>query len=120
MTSREDARQAVRTLVGRFRENQSDYTRSGSIYNETQLRTDFLNPFLQALGWDVLNEKEAPQHLREVVHEDTVEIEDESGKLWKKPDYAMRAGLERKFFVEAKKPSVRITEDDKPAFQLRR
>lgn len=120
MTSREDAHQAVRTLVERFREKQSDYTRSGSIYNETQLRTDFLNPFLQALGWDVLNEKDAPQHLREVVHEDTVEIEDETGKLWKKPDYAMRAGLERKFFVEAKKPSVRIAEDDKPAFQLRR
>ena len=91
MPSREEAREAVRTLVERFREHQADYTRAGSTYNETELRNDFLNPFLQALGWDVLNEKQAPQHLREVVHEDTIEIDDESGKLWKKPDYAMRA-----------------------------
>ena len=68
--------QAIQALVDRFSQNRNVYIRSSSDYNETQLRTDFLNPFLVALGWDVFNEKQAPQHLREVVHEDTVEVED--------------------------------------------
>lgn len=121
MAERDEGRERVRDLVRRFGENSGEYTRSGSDYNETQLRTDFLNPFLQALGWDVLNEKRAPQHLREVVHEDIVQVDDdESGTISKKPDYAFRVGLERKFFLEAKKPSVSILTSNRSAFQVRR
>src|SRR5690606_699086 len=36
------------------------------------------------------------------------------------PDYAFRIGGQRKFFVEAKKPAVKIETDIHPAFQLRR
>jgi hypothetical protein len=36
------------------------------------------------------------------------------------PDYGFRIGGTRKFFVEAKKPSVNIKDDISPAFQLRR
>ncbi len=53
MSVREDGRKQVRLLVERFRENYGEYTRTNSSYNETQLRIDFLNPFLQALGWDI-------------------------------------------------------------------
>ncbi|HEY0603072.1 MAG TPA: TaqI-like C-terminal specificity domain-containing protein [Herpetosiphonaceae bacterium] len=38
----------------------------------------------------------------------------------KAPDYGFRVGGERKFFLEAKKPSVNIKGDIHPAFQLRR
>ena len=53
---------------------------------------------------------------REVVHEDQVKI----GGNTKSPDYSCRVGGTRKFFVEAKKPSVLIKDEPAPAFQLRR
>lgn len=123
MTKEEGLDEVIR-LVDGFSKRRKEIVRAGSDFNETQLRTDFLNPFLLALGWDVFNRNSAPQHLRDVVHEDTVQIEedDESEDLGpsKKPDYALRAGGERKFFVEAKKPSVRIEKHKNSAFQVRR
>ncbi len=112
--------QVIQALVNRFSQNRAAYVRANSDYNETQLRIDFLNPFLVALGWDVFNEKQAPQYLREVVHEDTIEVEDGGAVFTKKPDYAMRLGAERKFFVEAKRPSVPIATSNAAAFQVRR
>jgi len=117
---KEAALRSVKELVDRFACNHVAYTASHSDYNETQLRVDFLDRFLVTLGWDVFNDKQVPQHLREVVHEDTVEIEDSGRVLAKKPDYALRLGTERKFFVEAKRPSVPIATSNTPAFQVRR
>lgn len=117
---KEQRLQTIRVLVSRFDQHRAEYIRANADYNETQLRTDFLNPFLVALGWDVFNEKQAPQHLREVVHEDTVEIEDANTTFTKKPDYALRLGAERKFFIEAKRPAVSITTSHAAAFQIRR
>jgi len=117
---REQSLQVIQTLINQFGQNRADYVRASSDYNETQLRTDFLNPFLVALGWDVFNEKQAPQYLCEVVHEDTVEVEDGGDVFTKKPDYALRVGAERKFFVEAKKPAVVIASNKAAAFQVRR
>jgi len=56
--------------------------------------------------------------LREVIEEATVEFGSE--KLSKKPDYELRLARQRKLFVEAKKPSVRIDRNRAPAFQTRR
>jgi hypothetical protein len=100
--------QIVQTLVERFSRNRSAYVRADSAYNESQLRADFPDPFLAALGWDVFNKKRAPPHLREVIHEDIVVVEDNEAVSSKKPDYAMRLGAKRKFFVEAKRPAVDI------------
>ena len=44
---------AIRELVRRFEEHREAY-QSGR-YNETQLRREFLDPFFEALGWDVNN-----------------------------------------------------------------
>lgn len=101
-------------LVARFGEHAEAY-KSGS-YNETQLRRDFLDPFFKALGWDMDNEQGYAEAYRDVIHEDQVRI----GGALKAPDYGFRIGGARKFFLEAKKPSVRIKEDVPPAYQLRR
>lgn len=101
-------------LVARFDQHIDDY-RNGK-YNETQLRRDYLDPFLKALGWDVDNTQGHAEAYREVVHEDQVKI----GGNTKSPDYSCRVGGTRKFFVEAKKPSVYIKDEPAPAFQLRR
>ena len=105
---------AIRGLVERFETHRVAYI-SGQ-YNETQLRQEFLNPFFKALGWDMDNEKGYDEAYKEVIHEDALKI----GATTKAPDYAFRIGGVRKFFVEAKKPSVNIREDTSPAYQLRR
>lgn len=112
----------IRSLVDVFEANRAEYIRHDSPFNETQTREDFINPFLRALGWDVDNTRGDPVHLREVFHEATVEVEgDEDAELLtKKPDYAIRVNGRVKFYIEAKKPAVRIGNDKKAAFQLRR
>lgn len=51
-----------------------------------------------------------------MVHEEALKV----GGGTKAPDYGFRIGGARKFFVEAKKPSVDIRGDIYPAYQLRR
>jgi type I restriction-modification system DNA methylase subunit len=104
----------IKELVDRFEQHRDSY-HSGK-YNEAQLRREFLDPFLEALGWDVFNKKGYAEAYKDVIHEDSLDVEGEN----KAPDYAFRIGGTRKFFVEAKKPSVRIETDIHPAFQLRR
>jgi type I restriction-modification system DNA methylase subunit len=117
MPSASSDSEGIRKLVELFDKNQDDYLRPDSQYNETQLRLDFIDPFFQALGWDVKNRAGSPQHLREVVHEVRVK----SGSEWrKKPDYTFRLAGTRKFFVETKRPSLPIDRDATSVFQLRR
>lgn len=104
----------IHDLVRRFADSRELY-RSGK-YNEAQLRVEFLNPFFKALGWDVDNERNYAPQYREVIVEDSLQIEDSA----KAPDYAFCLAGQRKFFVEAKKPAVDIKYDIHPAFQLRR
>jgi predicted type IV restriction endonuclease len=105
---------AVIKLLERFKANLESY-RSGA-YKEDQLRIEFLNPLFDALGWDVANAAGYAEAYKDVVHEDAVKV----GSATKAPDYCFRIGGARKFFVEAKKPSVVIKDEPAPAFQLRR
>ena len=104
--------------VGQFAAQFDEYRRQ--TYNETEVRVDFVNPFFRALGWDIDNTAGLPQHLREVTHEATVMVEESGRQRSKKPDYSFRIGTETLFYLETKKPSVNITIDASPAFQLRR
>lgn len=104
----------VLALVGRFAAHVDAYHRGR--YNETQLRREFVDPLFQALGWDVDNSKGYAEAYKDVIHEDAIKV----GGMTKAPDYGFRIGGVRKFFVEAKKPSVDIRGDPGPAYQLRR
>ncbi|PZS32329.1 MAG: restriction endonuclease subunit M, partial [Pseudonocardiales bacterium] len=104
----------VVALVRRFADNRADYLRSD--YKETRLRREFVDPLFTALGWDVDNTGGYAEAYKDVVHEDTVRI----GGRAKAPDYSFRVGGTRKFFTEAKKPSVRLKNDAEAAYQLRR
>src|SRR5512137_903271 len=108
------APKAVTDLIARF-ERQLDAYRSGQ-YNETQLRREFLDPLFKALGWDMDNEQGYAEAYKDVIHEDAIRI----GAAVKAPDYCFRIGGARKFFLEAKKPSVDIRDDPTSAYQLRR
>ncbi len=103
----------ISDLIERFERNISSY-KSG-LYNETQVRLEFINPFFEALGWDVSNVKGYAEAYKDVIHE----YSQKTGDTVKAPDYCFRIGGTRKFFVEAKKPGVNVKEDIHPAFQLR-
>ncbi|MCK4398557.1 MAG: N-6 DNA methylase, partial [Methanophagales archaeon] len=100
--------------VERFRRNLDVYKKSS--YNEAQVRIEFINPFFEALGWDVSNRQGFAEQYKEVIYEDVIKV----GRSTRAPDYSFRIGGQRKFFVEAKKPVVNIKEDVSPAYQLRR
>ncbi|MFH1911659.1 MAG: N-6 DNA methylase [Pseudomonadota bacterium] len=104
----------VLELIERFSENIESYT--AGHYNETQLRREFIDPLFSALGWDLDNIAGHAEAYKDVIHEDAIRI----GGAMKAPDYCFRIGGTRKFFVEAKKPAVRIAEEAAPAYQLRR
>jgi type I restriction-modification system DNA methylase subunit len=108
------APQIILDLMERFERNIDAY-KSGS-YNETQVRREFIDPFFEALGWDINNIQGNAEAYKDVVHEDAVKV----GGVTKAPDYSFRIGGQRKFFVEAKKPSINIKEAPAAAFQLRR
>ena len=101
-------------LIDRFDYNLESYKRGQ--YNETQVRLEYINPLMEELGWDVTNKQGYAEAYKEVIHEDAVKI----GGVTKAPDYCFRIGGTRKFFLEAKKPSVNIREDTHPSYQLRR
>jgi type I restriction-modification system DNA methylase subunit len=110
----EEAKQKLGELVDRFRTNIDAYKKSA--YNEAQVRREFIDPFFEALGWDVSNKQGFAEQYKEVVLEDTIKV----GRSTRAPDYSFRIGSQRKFFVEAKKPAVNIKEDVSPSYQLRR
>ena len=104
----------VKELTETFDYNLESYKKG--IYNETQVRREFIDPFFEELGWDVANKKGYAEAYKDVIHEDAIKV----GGVTKAPDYCFRVGGARKFFLEAKKPSVNIQEDIHSAYQLRR
>jgi type I restriction-modification system DNA methylase subunit len=105
----------IKALVAAFEKDAASIT---SKYNETQLRNDFIDPLLMSLGWDVNNEDRKSQFLRDVIQEEFIDIGDDAFK--RNPDYTLLANGHRKFFLEAKKPSINIANSAKSAFQIRR
>lgn len=110
----EQSQTAIARLVKHFATNQAQYR--APAYKEAQARQEFIDPFFAALNWDVYNAQHAAPDYREVVFEDSLEIEGQR----KAPDYVFRVGQKRMFFVEAKKPGVDLKNASAPAYQLRR
>ena len=110
----EQSKDQIARLVKHFLTNKAAYTTS--TYKEAHARHEFIDPLFISLNWDVNNQQQSAPDYREVVVEDSLEVEGQK----KAPDYVFRIGRERKFFTEAKKPGVDIKTDTAPAYQLRR
>ena len=63
---------AVLKLCETFADHREHF-RSGN-YNEFQLRKQFLDPFFEALGWDMANARGLAPQYRDVIHEDAIKI----------------------------------------------
>ena len=101
------------TLIESFKKN-IDYMKAPkNKYNETSCRNEYIDSFLEILGWDVTNKKEKDLQFREVVAEYNLSKKE-------RPDYSLTLSGVPKLFVEAKKPSVDILSDPEPALQARK
>ena len=108
--------QGIHKLVEKYEADRNIYLTDR--YNETQVRSDFLDPLFELLGWDIKNKAGRPTNEREVILEEPLKAS--ASENTKKPDYTFRLFAERKFFLEAKKPCVNIDKADAPARQTRR
>ena len=115
---KEECFEQLKALISAFEKEFAIYKTPK--YSEAQLRVDFLNPLLKTFGWDVDNEEIKSQFLRDVIQEESIDIEVEDSVTKKNPDYTLRIQGTRKFFVEAKKVSIDLNNSNKPAFQTRR
>ena len=106
----------IRDLVKKYESQREDVIKSSSSYNETQLRSDYLDLLFERLGWDITNTKSLSERLRDVTLEFSFKGEDD---VTKRPDYSFQVQGKRIFFLEAKKPSVNICDNKKVAFQIR-
>lgn len=106
----------IKQLIEKYQSDRDYYLTNK--YNETQLRSDFLDPFFELLDWDIKNNAGKPTNEREVILEEALKAN--ASENSKKPDYTFRLFSERKFFLEAKKPFVKIEEDNETAKQVRR
>ena len=116
MQTREQKIEKITQLVNRFSKYIDEYKKPS--YNESDLRLEFLNPFFELLDWDVRNEENSHINYKDVVVEERINVYGSDNK--KAPDYTFRIGGTKKFFVEAKKPSIDIKDAFEPAFQLKR
>jgi hypothetical protein len=89
----------LKELVEKFRLNEEYYKSQNFL--ETQVRVEFINPLLRLLGWDVDNEAGYGHEYKDVIHEH------HPGE-GKHIDYVFKVGTEKKFLIEAKRPSEKL------------
>lgn len=80
------------------------------------MRVEGSIPLFASLGWDMHNGKGYAEAYKRLCTRTRWRV----GGVTKAPDYSFRIGGARKFFLEAKKPSVDIKNDIHPAYQVRR
>jgi hypothetical protein len=107
---------AIKQLVDNFKASERTYCSPSGGYQEAEVRSEFIDPFLDAFGWDTANRAGVDAEYRPVLREETQRREDSHAK---KPDYTLRLGKESLLYVEAKKPAVNILSDMESIRQAR-
>src|SRR5208337_2381678 len=110
----DQGKEEVTKLCRYFTTNRQAFLAPG--VKEAHVRQSLIDPLFEALGWDVGNKAMIAPQYREVIPEDSLDVEGQQ----KAPDYTFRVGSLPKFYAEAKKCGVNIGADPAPAFQLRR
>ncbi len=110
----EQGRDEAAKICQYFAQHRDSYRAPGT--KEAHVRQALIDPLFEALGWDLRNTALVAPQYREVVTEDSLDVEGQQ----RAPDYTFRVGTLAKFYVEAKKCGVNLAADPAPAFQLRR
>lgn len=115
--SKEQALQQVKLLVNNYQRLRDELLRPGAKFAEADVRTQFIEPLLSALGWDVTNKLGLPVSRMEVVAERSQDTRD--GTTVGRPDYKLRIAGKDIMPIEAKRPQVRLLDHSKSSQQAR-
>lgn len=66
----QEIKNTIHILVEKYKSNRDFYRTSR--FNETQVRTEFLDPLFEALGWDIRNMSGKSTNEREVLLEESL------------------------------------------------
>lgn len=110
---RQEVLRKLTRLVDTFKENINEYHSSNNVFSEAATRTEYLDPFLKLLGWDISNEEGRSYFDRAIVPEEPRNSTD-------RPDYTAKLNGVDVLFFEAKKPRVNIASGPESANQARR
>ena len=102
----EQGKDEIASLCRYFTTNRDAFHAPG--VKEADVCQSLIEPFFEALGWDVRNAAQVAPQYREVIPQESLDVEGEQKKA---PDYAFRVGPPLNFFVEAKKCAVDINTD---------
>ena len=104
----DEAFESVKALTEAFLDNKRHYVDSGS-YQEAEVRSDFIDKFFIALGWDVNHDHQRDPYRQEV------KIEKPDLRRSGRADYAFSLApffRRTRFLVEAKRPQPNILSPD--------
>ena len=107
----EQGKAEIAALCEYFAKNRQAFCAPG--VKEAHVRQSLIDPFFEALGWNVSNNPPVAPQYREVIPEDSLDVEGQQ----KAPDYTFRVGTLPKFYTEAKKCGVNIIAEPAPAYQ---
>lgn len=102
----ETGREIVRQLALKFQANLPYYL--SNQFDETSTRTQFLEPFFAALGWD-MNDTLRKGAFADVIRERSVVGEVAGVNVLLKPDYTFRVGGQPQVCIEASDQASRST-----------
>ena len=86
---------------------------------EATVRQEYIDPFWQALGWDVANTAHRGAAEKDVVIEPSVATIERHRLRSRRPDYLFRIDGFPRFIVEAKRPAVDLATDCDAIFQAK-
>ncbi len=114
--TREEGKLLIEKKVYDFYKNEKELLTK--TFQETEARNRFIDPFFEALSWDFYQ-----TNLKKDFWDVHREFSQKDNSSTKKPDYAFRIKdgnkYREKFFVEAKAPWVKLTDND-PVYQAKR
>ncbi len=107
----------IRRLVAGFSENILALRDPQT--SEAVIRNEYIDPFWQALGWDLSNTAHRSAAEKDVVIEAHVATIEPHRLRTRRPDYLFRIDGFPRFIVEAKKPAVDLATDRDAVFQAK-
>lgn len=114
MTPKERGRAKVEALVQGYRANLRELRDART--SEAVIRLEYLDPFWEALGWDVGNTARKPAGEKDVLIEAGVGTIEDKRFRHRRCDYFFRVSGFPRFLLEAKKPAVSV-DDAEAVFQ---
>lgn len=109
------AKKKLEELIRKYSSNRETIIDPKNKYNEANARREYIDPFLEILGWDLQNKA------GKSLSESDVIVENYLGKgIANKADYSLRRNGSIFYTIEAEKPSKNINKDLQPASQVLR